>query len=172
MDKRVLSILGVVLLLGLVVAGAYYYQQQNTNEDDSVDSNTNTSQNEAPINGDEKEPVTDTTSYQSEKGVAITVTQPVRTSKVTSPLKVSGSVPGSWSFEGQFAVRLLDTQSNVIAEAPAKLDGDWMTESPVPFTSTLTFDKQEPGMGLLVLVRSNPSDLAENSDSLTIPIEF
>jgi hypothetical protein len=61
----------------------------------------------------------------------------------------------------------------IIAEQPAILQGDWMTDDFVPFTVTLSFDKPSTYMnGALILQKDNPSGLSENDDAIEIPITF
>jgi hypothetical protein len=101
------------------------------------------------------------------------VTSPVPGSKVKSPLKVTGTVPAGWMFEGIFPIRLLDEGKNVIAQTSAKevTPGSWQTGEPVEFTATLTF-RAATGSGTLVLENDNPSGNPENSKTLEVPIKF
>lgn len=168
----VLSLIGIVL----VATGVYAYIQYSDNT--SKNSSTNTTKttekkDDVSTNGDQSKEEVGSTSFKSEKGVMLVVNSPQVEATVVSPLKVAGTVPGSWSFEGQFMVRLLDANGNIIAEAPAKLDGDWMSQNQVPFSATLTFDAPESGSsGLLVLERDNPSGLDKNADSLSLMVRF
>lgn len=168
-NKVLYGIIAVIFLFFFLVIGAYLYQQNrdtsmDKQEDTTSDTDTDTS------NGTE----VSTTSFKSEKGVVITLTSPVRGGTVSSPLSVAGMVPGSWSQEGQFTLRLLDSESAILAEGPATLNGDWMTESQVPFTATLTFENAPAvgSSGILILEKANPSDLEENADSVSVPILF
>lgn len=113
-----------------------------------------------------------TTAYTSEGGKSIIVSHPSSGSQVNSPLVVKGTVPGSWSFEASFPIRLLDANRQLIATAPATLTGDWMTESQVPFSTQLEFSDPETSTGYLIIEKSNPSDLAANADRVEIPIRF
>ena len=172
-NKILYGAIVIVFLLAFVVLGLYVYRQKNniTTNNNSGDTSSDTTDTTPDTSSDEN-PVSNT-SFESEKGTVITLTSPTRGATVASPLKVTGNVPGSWSFEGQFTVRLLDSESNMLAEGPAKLEGDWMTTNQVPFTADLTFNAPASGsMGLLVLEKANPSDLEENADSLSVPIQF
>lgn len=121
----------------------------------------------------ESETTTDRT-YTSPKGVRITLHDWREQMTLISPALITGTVPGSWSFEASFPVRLLDTDGNVVAEAPAQLQGDWMSDNQVPFSVTLIFDSSANNTrkGTLVLEKDNPSDLAENADAITIAIQY
>jgi hypothetical protein len=78
-----------------------------------------------------------------------------------------------WYFEASFPVKLLDSQNQQIAIAPAQAQSDWMTTSFVPFVATLTFPPQTPGsQGTLVLQKDNPSGEPQNDASVQIPVQF
>jgi hypothetical protein len=110
--------------------------------------------------------------YVSKKGVTIKVYTPLKSSTLTSPVIVMGEVPGNWSFEASFPIKLLDAKGNVIAQEPAQLLGDWMTDKLVPFTAKLSYSDVASGSGTLLLTKDNPSGIAANEDSLSIPVKF
>ncbi len=110
--------------------------------------------------------------YRSTKSVEVTLYSPARDSKVATPLGIVGKVPGDWSFEASFPVKLKNNQGKVVAEAPAQLLGDPNTNNPVAFSAKLTWTSKETGVGSLVLEKDNPSGLAKNDDSVSIPIKF
>jgi len=155
-----------------------YYVQQSTIDDLTAKNKSLTSDikklkaDNNTQNTSDSDKQTASTTYKSEKGVTVTVATPTNSAKVTSPLTVTGSVPGSWSFEAQFSVRLIDAQGNLLADSPAKLQGDWMTDNLVPFTATLSFGQGASKNGTLVLLKDNPSGLAQNNDSVVIPVTF
>lgn len=92
--------------------------------------------------------------------------------EAASPFIVRGEAKGSWFFEGDFPVRLLDGDGKEIASAPAKAIGEWMTDSFVPFEAVLTFPPSASGAGTLILEKANPSGLAEHADSVRIPLKL
>lgn len=108
--------------------------------------------------------------YTSAKGVSIKVYLPDANSKLTSPVVVMGEVPGNWSFEASFPVKIYDSKGTLVTQTPAQLQGNWMTDQLVPFTAKLTFSSVVSGNGTLVLQKDNPSGIASNDDTLTIPI--
>ena len=122
-------------------------------------------QNEAP----EEENLTQ---YTSDKGVMIVVDSPLRNTVVSSPLNITGRVPGNWSFEASFPVRLVDGEGKVLATGTGELQGDWMTEDLVSFKAVLEFDEPASGEGKLILMKDNPSGLPENDDSVSIQVLF
>jgi hypothetical protein len=108
------------------------------------------------------------TKYLSKKGVELTVDSPLEGERVSSPFNVSGMVPGNWSFEGFFPIKLLDSLGNTLVETQGSLEGDWMTEELVPFSAEIEFSSDSGAAVTLVIVNDNPSGLAENDDSLSI----
>lgn len=175
-NKKVLyGIVAAIVLIALVGTGVYLYRQQgkDTMKEDNKTNVVTPEDTPASSNESNGTETTDPTALKSGKGVAVVVTTPTRDSTTTSPLQVTGSVPGSWSSEGTFSVRLLDADSNVLADGTATLSGDWMTTAMVPFNADLTFEAPQAGTaGLLILEKANPSDLEENADSVTIPVVF
>lgn len=91
---------------------------------------------------------------------------------ITSPLRLTGNVRGTWYFEASFPVRLYDEGRNEIAVAVAQAQGDWMTTEHVPFIATLSFKKPLTSTGYLVIQKDNPSGLPEHDASIEIPIRF
>ncbi len=175
--KTFWEVLITVVLVSVAATGMYFFQQSTiddlTAKNKSLTSNIQklkADSNTKSTSGGNKQ--TATTTYKSEKGVKVTVNAPTSGAKVTSPLTVTGSVPGSWSFEAQFTVRLIDAQGNLLADSPAKLQGDWMTDKLVPFTANLSFGQGASKNGTLVLLKANPSGLDENNDSVVIPVTF
>jgi hypothetical protein len=89
-----------------------------------------------------------------------------------SPLWVVGQARGSWFFEAEFPVRLLDARDSVVTWGTARANGDWMTPEYVPFALTLNFSPPASDVGTLVLEKSNPSDLPEHAASVRVPVRF
>jgi len=118
------------------------------------------------ISGDVK-----TGEYTSVKGVKIIVDQPTKNELVSLPLKISGKVPGNWSFEASFPVELQDSNGKALSSVPAQLSGDWMTTELVPFSVTIsTISRDYSGKANLVLRKDNPSGLSDKDDYVTIPV--
>lgn len=109
--------------------------------------------------------------YHSMRGVAITVAEPRTRAAVTSPVRVSGKVPGTWSFEASFPIELLDAKHRRIATGHAAVR-NWTRNKPVAFTATIPFKRPSTGSGFLVLRNDNPSGEADQADSVEIPITF
>ncbi len=107
-----------------------------------------------------------------EKQDLIVATTPRPNTEIKSPLSISGKARGFWFFEASFPIRLIDASGAIVAEGIATAKGDWMTESFVPYTSTLTFTKPTSATGTLILQKDNPSGMPENDDALIIPVAF
>jgi hypothetical protein len=85
------------------------------------------------------------------------LSSPTANAAVTSPLHVTGIAPANWYFENQFPVKLVDTQGNVIAQAPATPRVNWTENAePKEFDATLTFTATGPAT--LVLQEDMPRD--------------
>ncbi|MGB3097482.1 MAG: Gmad2 immunoglobulin-like domain-containing protein [Candidatus Deferrimicrobiaceae bacterium] len=103
----------------------------------------------------------------------IVVDSPAPGARVSSPLVIRGRARGTWFFEGDFPVNLLDGKGNVLGKGYCTAKSEWMTKDFVLFEGTLSFEKPVPGgRGTLVLKKDNPSDLPEHDDALEIPLFF
>lgn len=89
-----------------------------------------------------------------------------------SPLWIAGRARGSWYFEGQFPVRLVDENDSLLASGVARATGDWMTPEYVPFSVTLHFERPESDRGALILEKDNPSGLSEHAGAVRVPLRF
>lgn len=179
------------LLLGLVaavlavgVAYTYVLMQQSqddvkslTKQLDTLRAGLGKSNNNAQTNNNDEDAVSGATNYKSKKGldVVVAVAIPALASTDSSSprtLTVTGKVPGSWSNEGQFNLKLHDSKDKIVASGVATLSGDWQTDKLVDFTATLTTVSVPAGDYTLVLEKANPSDLAANADSVEIAIKL
>ncbi len=109
---------------------------------------------------------------ENDKTDLIRLTSPRPGDKIISPLTITGEARGTWYFEASFPVEIQDANGNVLAQAPAQAQGEWMTENFVPFAVTIDFIAPASGEGKLILRKDNPSGLPENNDHLEIPIIF
>ena len=112
------------------------------------------------------------TEFTSSGGVDLTVETPREGATVTSPLDVRGRAPGSWSFEADFPIEVLDADRRTVAEGHATVQGDWMTEEDVDFAGVIEFDPPRTASGFLVLRKANPSGLPKNDDEVEVRIRF
>lgn len=90
---------------------------------------------------------------------------------IQSPFTIIGQARGNWFFEASFPVKLVDLSGNIISQAIAQAQGDWMTENFVPFSAVLNFDIATPTMpAILILKNDNPSGIPENDKEIRIPV--
>ena len=167
------ALLAGIILAAVLIAGAGYaaciVQQQKIN-----DLNKQITSLKSQL-GDKNQPASPAKpnyTVTSKKGVHITVYYPTANAKVASPVAVIGEIPGNWSFEASFPVKLLDSSGAAIASGQGKVLGNWMTDLSVPFSVQLTYTGSPNGGGTLVLQKDNPSGLAANDDSVEIPVRF
>ena len=109
---------------------------------------------------------------EQETGDLIQVTFPRPGAEITSPLQIRGKARGTWYFEGDFPVRLMDEQGKEIAVAIATAQGEWMTKEWVDFTATMEFEAPASGNGVLVFEKSNPSDMRELDREFRVEVKF
>ncbi len=107
------------------------------------------------------------------RGDFILLDSPLPGATVSSPLAIKGRARGTWFFEGDFPLLLLDAQGQQIGVSYATAKGEWMTENFVDFEGILTFTGPFSGQrGTLVLKKGNPTGLKEFDDALEIPVYF
>ena len=109
---------------------------------------------------------------RSERGVSILITTPHSGAVVSNPIRIRGKVPGSWTFEANFGVELLDAHRTLVATGYATVKGNWMTEQNVAFSASVPFEHPKSRTGFLVLHKANPSDLEGKADSVEVPVRF
>jgi hypothetical protein len=103
----------------------------------------------------------------------IRLAHPLPNQTITSPLFISGEARGTWFFEADFPIRLLDANNNLLVAYFAQTPFDWMTEDYVTFSAHVDFSMPPAGTtGTLILSKDNPSDLSELDDEFRIPITF
>jgi hypothetical protein len=102
----------------------------------------------------------------------IVLTLPARGAVVTSPLEIRGRARGTWFFEGDFPLVLLDGRGTAVARGFASAEGEWMTSDFVPFSATLRFRSAHPGRGRLILNKDNPTGRRERDDALVVPLRL
>jgi len=116
---------------------------------------------------------------ESSTSTDIQMTSPAVGVVITSPLALSGQALGTWYFEASAPVEIRDWQGNTIAQSFVTAQGDWMTESFVPFTGDITFvspytqgDPVAWKQGSIVFKKDNPSGEPQFDDEIIIPIQF
>ena len=101
------------------------------------------------------------------------VTAPQAGALIASPATVIGAVTGGgWFFEGSFPIKIVDGDGAVIGRGVAQAQADWTSTSSVPFTAIINFTAPHSATGTVVLSKDNPSGLAKNDASMSIPVRF
>jgi hypothetical protein len=76
-------------------------------------------------------------------------------------------------FEGVFPIKLVDAARNVIIQGQAseEVPGAWQSNTPIYFSSTLTFTTSEKS-GFIILENDNPSGNPSKSKTFEVPVTF
>ena len=107
-----------------------------------------------------------------EKLDSIMIAMPRPNQSIRSPLAIEGQARGTWFFEGDFPIRIVDENGQEIGLSFARAIGEWMTEEFVLFAGVIEFDEPVTATGKLILEKDNPSGLSQYADQLYIPIRF
>jgi hypothetical protein len=101
------------------------------------------------------------------------LTSPTSGSTVSSPLIISGMAPADLINGGTFPVKLIDSQSNLVAQGDAKevVKGSWKTTDPVSFSVTLPFSTTD-STGFLIMSANSSQSANLNINYLQIPLNF
>lgn len=164
----------LILILVLLAFGGYIWVERRLGPIEDKLNTLSKQSSAAPATQTTSLPTTDNdrTTYTSAKGDVVDVDAPLKNASVESPLSVRGEVPGNWFSEGEFSLSLKNAKGDVITKGSAKTTENWQTTEQVDFSATLTWDKAVSGEGSLVLEKLNPSGMAENDDSVTIPVKL
>lgn len=101
------------------------------------------------------------------------IKNPLPNIDIASPLQLRGKAKGSWFFEAQAPVELVDKDGNVLAQSSIKTKGNWMTDDFVPFSGELQFENAPSDeRGYLIFKRANPSGKPENEMEYRLPVLF
>jgi len=99
-----------------------------------------------------------------------TVALPRPYSIISSPVKVLGYAPGTWYFEANIVIKIIDENGNLLGQGPATAQGNWMKTTLVPFEASIPFTASG-GLGFVVVEADN-SVGGSNPPSFRVPVEF
>lgn len=107
---------------------------------------------------------------------ALTMTNPQKGQKITSPLTVTVTIDNTkschWTvFEAQAGtLTLQDNTGKIIGTGRLTTSANWMTDKPVTYTGTIEFTKPETNELQLLIEEENPS--GQESQTVTIPLMY
>lgn len=148
-----------LIVFAILIAGGYFAYKYFIPQINSVlptsSGNPNSNQTGAPITGNP------------------TIIDPKVGSKATSPLKIRGTVPPGWMFEGVFPISLVDSNHKLIVsgQATEEVPGSWQGNTIIYFDATLTFSTTAK-TGFIVLESDNPSGLPDNTKTFEVPVNY
>lgn len=109
----------------------------------------------------------------SEVHAGLEIFVPHANDAVDSPLAVQGQVTGGgWFFEGSFPISVFDADGRVLGTGTAQALSNWMSTGTVPFSASVHFTAPHFASGTVMFKNDNPSGLAQNQKSLSVPIVF
>jgi hypothetical protein len=91
-------------------------------------------------------------------------------SKVSGIMMITGSAPGSYFFEGNILVNILNSNKELLKGGNGNAKTDWMTSGPVGFDAVLDFSGLKKGEAYIEIHNDNASGLPENDKTVLIPI--
>ena len=95
---------------------------------------------------------------------------------ITSPVTVRGEAMGGWYFEASFPIVITDWDGRIVGEGYATAEGDWMTDTFVPFEGMVEYTLATTSLvkktGSVIFKRANASGLPEHDASVEVPIRF
>jgi cytoskeletal protein RodZ len=96
--------------------------------------------------------------------------------KITNPITFTGNVPAGWAFEASFPIDVRDANGATIGHGAAAVP-NWMSTTTAWYSATISYGKSSSAntltpTGWIIIYNDNPSGLAANSDSISIPVKF
>lgn len=156
----------VLLLIGLFAFFYVEYVHEAKEEDPIVISGSE--ETEVVFITDENVPTL------AEKFDRIRLISPIPNTLIQSPLTIKGEALGTWFFEANAPIVLIDHEYNILGEGFTTAQGAWMTAEFVPFEGVFEFDTDmaESDEAVLILGKANPSGAMVYEDALEIPVKI
>jgi len=168
-----------IFILLLIVAGYFIYQKFGQAQPKEINNFSDCAAKGNPVtesyprqcstNG---KTFTEDVAIQTGKEDKIIASKPQALDTVENPIIIEGQARGSWFFEASFPVKLVDASGNILGTGLATTSADWTTDNFIPFRAELKYNATEDGSGRIILARDNPSGLAQNDDSIEIPVHY
>jgi hypothetical protein len=155
-----LHIIGLVIITGILAITLGMFlpkktQAPNTNPDTTI---STVAQNNLPT------PLSEVIQFNTI----------IENNRVNPKQVITGTVPGTWFFEGSFPVFLKKPSGEIFATIIAKTDEDWMVTKNVSFSVTLPDEFSYSGIGTITFTQDDPSD-GESGRPIqqkTVPVIF
>jgi hypothetical protein len=92
---------------------------------------------------------------------------------LSSPIKISGTVPAGWMNEGVFPIKIFDASKNLITQNQGMEvnPGSWTSGKPIEFKAEIEYETNSD-TGFVVLYKDNPSGDSKNDQSYEIPVKL
>jgi hypothetical protein len=158
--KTLVNVILIIIIAAGLVYGYFVYKEFFITENEKTVEN-NTAGNDStttPVKNNAVSPDT------------LKITTPKPHEIVTNPIKITGEATGVWYFEGDFPVVLTDLEGNTLSNSYAKAQGDWMSETFVPFEGELTYEVTEETQAVIEFKQSDPSGMGINDASFQVPV--
>jgi len=181
MNKILITIIGLVFVLGMVILGLRFLTDEDTwlcqngqwikHGNPSAPMPTTLCPG-AKINQNENQDTNENINaavIPKEKNIIVET--PAPNDLISSPLTLEGKAR-TWYFEASFTIKLLDERGKEIAVTTAQAQGNWMTSEFVPFKAKLEFLADKDQNGTLVFMKDNPSGLPENDEKYEMPVRL
>ncbi len=101
----------------------------------------------------------------------VIITSPKQNTLIENPVTISGSVSGTWFFEGQIISKIVDRDGRILGQGPLVATDDWMTVESVGFSGIIPFTPPHSKSGFVIIEADNPSG-STNPPSFKIPVMF
>lgn len=92
--------------------------------------------------------------------------------EVSSPLKITGKARGTWFFEADAPIEIVDKDYQSLGKSYIKATDKWMTEDLVPFSGTIEFEAPSDERGYIIFRKANPAGKPEFDRVYTWPVLF
>lgn len=100
------------------------------------------------------------------------IDQPKMNSKISSHVKLSGRIRGTWFFEASLPIKIVDGNGQVLGSGTAQAQDSWMTEDLVRFTAEINFLPPETATGQIIIEADNPSGDPLRDRNFIVPVSF
>lgn len=162
MLKNTLLLISIILVSLAIVFSAYIVKDRD------ICCGIALCRNMANICDEQEE--SENTVLTSSKGTELTLLNIQSNDTISNGIDINGHVKGNWYFEGEFPVRILDSRGDVVASTSAIAQSEWTTDEEVPFKLRVDLPIIQEHNLVFVFLKSNPSGLMENDDSVSIPL--